>query len=265
MQLPQLIATDLDGTLLNSQKELSPKFIPLCQELLSSGVKIVIASGRQYHNIKRLFYPILEQVYIIAENGGLIYHNNTCLYADEINASCHQQLLSCLHAISGTRIVFCGIQSAYTDCQDPDFFQIAHQFFYHLEVVPDLLQVSTKDTICKIAIFNEHQAEAKILPQLQLFKEHYAIALSGDSWIDLMNPATNKGQSLVFIQEKEKLLPKDCLAFGDYLNDFELLQVCNQRYAMQNAHPKLKAIATAIAPSNDADGVVTTLNSLFLK
>ena len=51
------------------------------------------------------------------------------------------------------------------------------------------------------------------------------------------------------------------MAFGDYLNDCELLQAVGESYAMENAHPALKALARHIAPSNDENGVMRVVRA----
>ena len=53
------------------------------------------------------------------------------------------------------------------------------------------------------------------------------------------------------------------MAFGDYLNDYTLLQSCGESYAMANAHPDLKAIAKYVTASNDEDGVMKILRTLW--
>ena len=55
----------------------------------------------------------------------------------------------------------------------------------------------------------------------------------------------------------------DTMAFGDYLNDFELLSEAGLAYAMENGHPDLKRIADRIAPSNDQNGVVRAITAYF--
>lgn len=52
------------------------------------------------------------------------------------------------------------------------------------------------------------------------------------------------------------------MAFGDYLNDYDLLLSCGESYAMENAHPKLKEIAKYITASNDEDGVMKILRQI---
>ena len=63
------------------------------------------------------------------------------------------------------------------------------------------------------------------------------------------------------IQQKLGISAAECMAFGDYLNDCELLQAVGESYAMENAHPALKALARHIAPSNDENGVMRVVRA----
>ena len=61
------------------------------------------------------------------------------------------------------------------------------------------------------------------------------------------------------LQQQMGITPDECMAFGDYLNDLELMQSVTHSYAMANAHPDLKAVCHYLAPSNDEDGVVRAI------
>ena len=65
------------------------------------------------------------------------------------------------------------------------------------------------------------------------------------------------------LQRSLHIGPGECMAFGDYLNDLELLQACGHSYAMRNAHPRLKAAARFEAPGNDENGVMRVLREAF--
>ena len=86
--------------------------------------------------------------------------------------------------------------------------------------------------------------------------------LSGDSWIDIANSSVNKGAAIRSILEKYNIPAAEAMAFGDYLNDYDLLKSCGESYCMANGHPELKALAKHIAPSNDDDGVMRILRTL---
>ena len=88
-----------------------------------------------------------------------------------------------------------------------------------------------------------------------------SITLSGEHWVDVMKPGVNKGCAMRGIQQKLGISAAECMAFGDYLNDCELLQAVGESYAMENAHPALKALARHIAPSNDENGVMRVVRA----
>ena len=73
----KLIATDMDGTFLDSQKKFSPEFIDIFYKLKEKGIKFVIASGNQYYRLYQKFVPISEDMYFIAENGSYIAQGAT--------------------------------------------------------------------------------------------------------------------------------------------------------------------------------------------
>ena len=78
-----------------------------------------------------------------------------------------------------------------------------------------------------------------------------------------MDPTAGKGRALLALADALGVPQARTLAFGDYLNDYELLQAAGTAYAMENAHPDIKAIAHHIAPSNTEAGVVTVLRDLL--
>ena len=78
-----------------------------------------------------------------------------------------------------------------------------------------------------------------------------------------MKPGVHKGAAMRGLQSLLGIRPEECMAFGDYLNDCELLEAVGESYAMENAHPTLKRLARHIAPSNDEDGVMRVLRERF--
>ena len=78
-----------------------------------------------------------------------------------------------------------------------------------------------------------------------------------------MRPGMNKGLAIGALCDNLHITPDECMAFGDYLNDLELLQAVGESYAMENGHEALKAIAKHICPSNDEDGVCRTIRRVF--
>ena len=81
--------------------------------------------------------------------------------------------------------------------------------------------------------------------------------------MDFMNKGVNKGTAIERIQECYDVTYDETMAFGDYLNDYEMMQSCKYSYAMANAHPKLKEISNYEAKSNDENGVMEVIKEYF--
>ena len=137
-------------------------------------------------------------------------------------------------------------------------------YYARCERVDDLLEAAKRDRICKIAIFDTEDAQINTYMHVKHLNDSFKVSLSGHQWVDIMNPTVNKGEAMRLIQKKYNISYDETMAFGDYLNDYEMMQTCYYSYAMENAHEDLKAICNFNAPSDDEFGVITTIEH-FLK
>lgn len=259
----KLVITDMDGTLVNRQDELPADLFHRIEQLKEKGVRFAIASGRQYYNLEKRFWNIKDDIIVIAENGAMIFDHGKRIYTDEIAYEDVAHFVELLRCHPENYVVLCGSESAYIETTDEAFYKKLLQFYERVEVVEDLLEIAKKDVICKLAIFNERSAEEEIYPLLKAYEDQFMLAVSGNFWMDIMKKGINKGTAITKIQQLYQIKPQECMAFGDYLNDYEMMQVCEYSYAMANAHPKLKEICKYEAKSNDENGVVEELIRFF--
>ena len=96
-----------------------------------------------------------------------------------------------------------------------------------------------------------------------LYYQDLILDLSSDIWVDIIPLGINKGVAIQKLQKKLNIKPEECVAFGDYLNDYEMMQSVYYSYAMENAIPELKKVARYIAPPNYKNGVVKTIRQLL--
>ena len=138
----QLIAADLDGTLLDSNKRLSPDLFPLIRTLGARGVRFAAASGRQVDNLRALFAPLAGEMLLIAENGAAVYDGPRCLFADQLPAAYFFGPIRTVRTLPGVGAVLCTHEGAFIEAaDDPVFVQNARMYYEKLDVVPDLLAV----------------------------------------------------------------------------------------------------------------------------
>lgn len=253
----RLIAADLDGTLLDSRKRLPAELPDLLRALRARGIRFAPASGRQYYNLLKLFDD--ENMTYIAENGAMVFENGRCLFVDELPRALVRETIERVRELPGAFAILAGEHSAWCEDDEPVFTRNAEMYYARLTRVPDLNDVG--DRICKIAVFEQGNAEHGCWPALQALSDRAQVVLSGADWVDLMNPGVNKGGALRRLCGELGISPDECMAFGDYLNDRELLQAVTHSFAMANAHPDIRALCRHQAPSNDENGVVRSIRA----
>lgn len=134
----RLVASDLDGTLLDSEKRLPEGFLPLLEQLLARGVCFVAASGRQYFNMLEYFKTLGERIYFIAENGGVVYYRGRIVMARDMETELWQAVVADVAAKRAGRVILSGGKSAYAaaeDMKDENFARNVNRFFARATVV----------------------------------------------------------------------------------------------------------------------------------
>lgn len=256
----KLVALDMDGTLLDSNKRLPADFMNWVQN--HPDIKTVIASGRQYYTLVKDFVPIKDELVYVAENGGFVFEKDKIIYSNEMGKEDICKCLERIEGLEGLTPIVCGAKSAYMNHAEESILREAEMYYTHLQIVEDLYEAALQDTIVKIAIFVERKKAEPAMKHFADIGEPLAAVLSGDSWIDISNQTVNKGIAVAAIQKRYGIHRKEAMAFGDYLNDVGLLENCEESYCMENGHPELKKLAKYVTASNDEDGVMKVLREL---
>ncbi len=258
----KLIATDMDGTLLNSQGEVSDHFFELFKELQDLGVTFVAASGRQYYSIIHKLAPIKDEIFVIAENGALTMHKEKELQTTEIDRDTYLELLTISRELKGSQVILCGRKKGYIEDYGSDFIEMFSEYYGRYEVVEDLAKV-TDDQYLKIAICNQKGSEQYLYPALKHLEDKLKVKVSGEIWLDLSHNNANKGYALQKLQETLNISTEETMVFGDYNNDLEMMEQATYSFAMENAHPNVKAIANYSTKTNDENGVEYILSKMI--
>ncbi|MCR2812478.1 Cof-type HAD-IIB family hydrolase [Microbacterium sp. zg.Y1090] len=262
----RLIAVDMDGTLLDPAGRIPDGLWPLLDRLRERGIAFAPASGRQLATLQRSFGAAGRDLDYIAENGAYVVREGTEVSSDALDPVFVRDVILRLrgHVAAGDLrigIVVCGKESAYIEGSDPVFRAEVEKYYARLTVVDDLRAVD--DQVLKLAVFDHDGGEAHTAPLLTDVAATHQVVVSGPHWVDIMNAGVNKGVALRNLQQALGVDRAQTAAFGDYLNDIELLQVADWSYAMADAHPDVVAVANHRAPSNAEHGVITTIEALL--
>jgi len=256
----KLIVSDVDGTLLNSSHWLNPKFFDVFEQLYAAGITFVVASGRQYQNLREVFKPIEDRVIFAAENGSYMLYREEEILSKTISFEEIRQLVTIGRDIPSANLVLCGKKSAYIEKASPAFVQHLSTYFAEFRKVDDLTQVD--DEILKFTVCDLTGSEANSYPSYAHLSEKFQVKVSADTWLDISDKLAHKGNAVSYLQRKFGISREQTMVFGDYLNDLEMMEQAYFSYAMANGHPQVKAKARFIAKNNNDDGVLDVLERL---
>ncbi|RSZ65650.1 HAD family hydrolase [Corynebacterium hylobatis] len=258
----RLIALDMDGTLLDPEGRIPDTFWEVLTEARSRGIAVAPASGRQLATLRSMFPGEHDPGTFIAENGTCVFHEGGIVSTTLLNPTIVRSVIAACGE-EELDLVVCTPDVAYHLPTVSETTRTELQKYYvSREQVPDLLDVADADVI-KLAIFTSHDAEEYAYPPLRRAAPDANVVVSGAHWVDIMSAEAGKGRALTALAEELGVEKHEILAFGDYLNDLELLQAAGTAYAMENAHPEIRAIAHHIAPPNTEAGVVTVLRGML--
>ena len=261
----KFIATDLDGTLLDQNQRVPEEAFPVIRELTRRGILFCPASGRQYANLKKLFAPVENDVLFIAENGALVRYRGETLYLNPIPDELIKDALDAIRSIPNIFPMLCGSENSYIENSENPFHTCACLSYTNCVQVGSLDDVVGREKICKIAIYETLGSHNNCIIDLPEKIPFLRTTLSGADWCDVSALNANKGDAMRFIKQKFSFNADECAAFGDHMNDYEMLLECGHAYVTENAYPPLKKLIRNVVPSNRDGGVVLKLKEFLSK
>lgn len=250
----------MDGTLLNSNHQVSQRFLEQFQRLKERNIRFVAASGRQYHSMVDKLHRIKDDIIFISENGALVKEGIQELSVTPINQNLIAELLRTVYTIDGAHAMLCGKYKSFFDGNSAAFLEQLKEYYSAYEIVNDYNAVT--EEVVKIAVYHPISAEQYIYPEMQSYENQIKVKVSGQNWVDLNHKDAHKGNALQKVMDLYDIGPSEVLVFGDYNNDIEMLQLSELSFAMANAHPNVKKVARYETRSNDNFGVEFILDQI---
>lgn len=259
----KFIATDLDGTLLNDKKELPTDFDEVLDGLEKIGVQFAISSGRQHETIVKQFEKYNDRIIIIAENGALAAKNDKILFCDPMDSNDAADAIAAALNEPGLYPLACAVKGAFGNQNNMCHADDIIPYYVKYRTVSDPVAETAHNDILKVAVYDDELSENHCYKIMKDFESRANVFISGDHWLDIMKKGVTKGSAIEQIQKIYGYTPEECMAFGDFMNDADMMRVCTHSYAMENAHPDLKALCRYIAPSNNDGGVMQVIRKVF--
>lgn len=252
----KFIASDMDGTLLNSRRKIDSEFFDLLNTLEQKNITMAFASGRNLQSLKRLIPKNLQdKIMYISNNGAQITYKDEIIYQNTIPLKYICEISKLTKDIKNTkRLVFL---NGNIYCNSILNILGARFIGFKQKYKKNINNISSEPT--KYSIISSHATQQKILEKLEPLKDQLTIVPSGRNIVDIMNKDVNKGNAIKFVQDKYSILYEETMVFGDYLNDLEMMDSAYYSFAMINGHSQLKEKARFIAGHHNKKGVIEAI------
>ena len=264
----KLLVLDLDGTLTNSQKNITEHTLQALINAQEQGVKIVLASGRPTYGVA----PLADKIqlgkyegYILSYNGGEIidWKTREIMYKNLLDAEIIPYLYQCAKDNGFAIVTYDGKYVLTENPDDPYVQKEALLNVMQIKKVTNFL-AAIKHPLAKCLIVGEPERLA------ELEKEMYnhlhgkmGVFRSEPYFLELVPLGIDKAQSLSVLLDKINIKQEEIIAIGDGFNDLSMIKYAGLGVAMANAQPVVKENADFVTLSNDEDGVAYVMEKFI--
>ncbi|CAM0138592.1 hypothetical protein VKS41_008319 [Umbelopsis sp. WA50703] len=273
--IAQLVCSDVDGTIVASEYPetiVSERTIKAVEAIRAHGLKFVLVSGRPLRTMIPAAEALSLKGVMICLNGALVYDykNKVPLLSISIERDAARQLVQQAQTIFHQRVAF-AVESGTKFMCDEKYYGIRRDYINHEYTLYNdpMKMMEEAPTIEKIIILHEQLLSADLYP---ILLEHF----TSDEWqkkihmahghhrfIDIAAAGVSKGVAMKNLCSELNIPLENVVAFGDMLNDTEMLRFAGRGIAVANAHPLLIKVADEITDSCQDDGVAIVLEQLI--
>jgi len=263
MQRFRLLATDLDGTLLQSDKSISPRTRRALEQVRAAQVEIVLVTGRPPRFLQTIAADLNISNLAICGNGALVYDPSSNIIIRHVPipaAVATAVVVELRQAAPG--ICFACERQLHLSCE-PEYLSGFPHTRQQAVLVADAL-VLCREPITKLIAWHPRiPAEELLLMTRSIAGERVLATFSGAPIVEISAPEAQKSLALAWLCNQRGIQPSEVIAFGDMPNDLPMLRWAGYSVVMANGHPEVLAEAAEVTRSNDEDGVAVVLERLF--
>lgn len=265
----KLIALDMDGTLLTTDKRVSEKNKAAIKAAEANGVKIVLASGRPIIGITKYLNELdllKDEDYVLSFNGGLVQNTKTQEIVSKLPLKgkdlkniykVSKELNINIHAFSAKDGLITPKSSQYTE----------HEATINgIEInIKDFNDVDDEEDIIKVMMIDPQEILDPAIEKLPAeVYEKYSVFKSAPFFLEFTNKEVDKGLGLKKLGEYLGIKKEEIIACGDAGNDLSMVKYAGLGVAMGNAIKEVKEVANFITTSNDEDGIANVIEKFIL-
>ncbi len=288
----KFVAIDIDGTLLNSNGELSERTILAVKRVIEKGVRVVLTSGRVTNSVEMIAEKVNADKYLICDNGASIYDvaQNKTIWSREIEKSTVLDLIkTCIEndiyymvftdkeiIVKDLRHMALAFYKQRHNCKDEatgvtQFKYAGIEYIERIEkpirriVVCDQDRTIYNSIVKKLTKFNDIELMASPHISNKIIKNSDKTIILSYSYAEILPKNANKWSAIKeLISRIGGISESEVMAIGDNFNDVSMIENAGLGVAMNNGATVAKEVARVVAPTNDEDGVATVLERYIL-
>ena len=266
----KLIALDLDGTLLNSDKQISSENKAAIDAARAEGVRVVLVSGRPTSGMRESLEALnmlSDDDYVLSYNASVVQKvkSETIIRSQILTGHNAKQLANLakqldinIHAFSPQKGLITPAHNDYT----------THESVINGDTITliDFEELADDEAILKVMLVDHADKLSAAIAQLPAaLYEQFTIVQSAPFFLEFLNKDSNKGIGVKALADHLSIPAEQVICMGDAGNDFHMIQYAGLGVAMGNATDDIKAVADHITVTNDLHGVAKVINDFVLK
>lgn len=270
----RMIGVDLDGTLLNSEKQLTDYTKEVLKKAIEQEIAVVVATGRPFSGVPDELKHFPGMRYALTANGARILdmQKQKVVYENLLSGEIAEKVIDILKRHHAIHEFFVdgvgymnedGLKNVYAYFEDPHMAEYLQSTRIPVKDVKEKLQTMKCEVDKLQGIFRNQKDKQEALEELNTLSG-IVVTAAMDNNLEINKEGTNKGLGLLQLGKSLGISREEIMACGDGGNDVEMLKEVGFAIAMANAYDPVKTAADFVTVSNDEDGVAKAIERFVL-
>ena len=254
-----LVASDLDGTLLDASGELPHSILPIVEELGRRRTRFTLVSGRPIIFMRQIAEALRVQTTMVAFNGAALFLDDTIIASTPFSMARLRPIMEEADRLGATVIYYTAWEAFAL--RKTDWVERNEQTIRRYTIAIPTEEEWTEAEILKAAILyhNDERIHSAIDPQLDALQDAFSFSRYGTRFCEIMRRGVDKAYGLKELAAHLDIPLARILAIGDDVNDVTMLQEAGIGVAVNNALDEVKAAADHVTRAQNTDGVIEAI------
>lgn len=257
----KLIASDMDGTFLDGDERVPDGAFDLILRLRDAGVRFAATSGRRFDTLCELFEPVVDCMDFVASNGAQVVVEGELVDLEVFSHAAVRRLARIVDEFDAMHLALFDDTHSYL-LDDEDRFEREKD-----KNLPNPVRVfdvpSPRIPLVKASVYCDDDPMDLAYILARELDDDFVFAPSGRKWIDVMQRGVSKATGVDQVLEAHGIRADEMMAFGDSMNDYEILRMAGMSVAMGNARYAIKQIADRVIGTNVDQSVQAELRRML--